>query len=234
MKKYVYLLFICFYSTLSISQALLVTGDTVVYGSIDDFGIESHVIVKNIGSTTINVLCEKNVISEPSTGSNDFCWGGTCYGAGTMISTKLDTLDPGEQTNGFTGYFHPFIPGPATPGVAVVEYCFYPQSDPTDQTCITVTYNAVAASSDNCLDIEKQIGVFYPNPARDYTSLEYSIEESSTLEVSNILGDIVKIIELYPNSGEKIYIGDLKKGIYFGRLVSDGESIRTKKLIINK
>ena len=85
MKNLLLSLFFVLNSFFAISQSLVVTGDTVVYGSIDDFGIEAHMIVKNVSANTLNILCAKNVISEPVTGSNDFCWGGTCYGSGTMI-----------------------------------------------------------------------------------------------------------------------------------------------------
>lgn len=234
MNRLLLILCIALPTTWLMSQSLIVTGDTVVYGSIDDFGIESHLIVKNISSNTINVLCEKNVISEPSTGSNDFCWGGTCYGSGTMISTKLDTLSPGEQTNGFTGYFHPFIPGPAAPSVAIVEYCFYPQSNVLDQTCITVTYNAMEPSSSGSLDIKEKIGSFYPNPASEYTSLPYNVKGISSFHLTDVLGNIVKIIELKGSGERTIYIGNLQKGIYFGNLIENGEIVLIKKLIINK
>ena len=234
MKKRLLTLIFSISTSLLMSQSLVLTGDTIVYGSIDDFGIESHIIVKNIGNDTLNILCEKNVISEPSTGSNDFCWGGTCYGSGTMISTKLDTLAPGEQTNGFTGYFHPFIPGPASPGTAIIEYCFYPESNTLDQSCLTVTYHANESTSDNQINIDQKIGSFYPNPASEYTSLSYNLSSKSILQIIDMLGNVVKTIEL-TGSGEKIiYIGDLYRGVYFGNLIDNGEIVKIKKLIINK
>ena len=150
MKKFL-ISFLLLTANLLYSQSLVVTGDTVVYGSINDFGINDYLIVKNIGPDTSLVVCAKNVISQPVTGSNDFCWGGTCYLSSIIVSSWLDTLAPGEEshpTSGFKGSFHPYIPGPATPSVAVIEYCFYPQSDTLDQTCITITYNATETISD--------------------------------------------------------------------------------------
>ena len=237
-KKFLISFLFFFTANLLFSQSLVVTGNTVVYGSINDFGINDYLIVKNIGTDTSLVVCAKNVISQPVTGSNDFCWGGSCYIASTMISSKLDTLAPGEEshpTEGFKGSFHPYIPGPATPSVAVIEYCFYPQSDTLDQTCITITYNATGTTS-NVEEVinSEEIGSFYPNPTNEYTNLFYNVQGISVLQITDILGNVVKNIEL-EGSGEKtIYVGDLHKGIYFGNLVKNGEILKIKKLIINK
>ena len=179
MKKFL-ISFLLLAANLLYSQTLEVTGDTVVYGSINDFGINDYLIVKNIGTDTSIVVCAKNVISQPLTGSNDFCWGGTCYLSHIIVSLQLDTLAPGEESQpgaaGFKGSFHPGIPGPATPSVAVIEYCFYPQSNTLDQTCITVTYNAMEPSSTNNLDVLDKIGSFYPNPTNEYTNLRYNVK----------------------------------------------------------
>ena len=234
MKKIFITLNLLIFSSALISQSLVLTGSTVVSGSIDDFGIESHIIVKNISNNTLNILCEKTVISEPATGSNDFCWGGTCYGAGTMVSTKLDTLDAGEETNGFTGYFHPFIPGPATPGTAIIQYCFYPESDITDSSCLTVTYHANEITSDNKLSLDPQIGSFFPNPSSDYTNISYNLNTNAILQITDILGNLVKEIEIQGSGEELIYVGDLHKGVYFGSLIIRGQVLQIKKLIINK
>ena len=162
-----------------------------------------------------------------------------------MISPKTDTLDPGEETDGFDGYFYPFWYSiPMTSVAAVVEYCFYPQSDPLDRTCITVTYCANDSSlAFSCNvgplayhDTEKQekIGSFFPNPSFDYTSLSYNVEKPSLLQFMDILGNIVKVIEIEGSGQKTIYTGDLHQGIYFGNLIQNGEIVTIKKLIINK
>lgn len=238
MKKFIISFLFLFTANLLFSQSLEVTGDTVAYGSIDDFGIDNYLVVKNIGTNTSLVVCAKNVISQHVTASNDFCWGGACYLSSTIVSAKVDTLSPGEEshhTDGFKGSLHPNNPGPATPSVAVIEYCFYPQSDTLDQTCITITYHATETIShvEEVVNSE-EIGSFYPNPTNEYTNLFYNVEGISVLQITDILGNTVKNIEM-EGSGEKtIYVGDLHKGIYFGNLVKNGEILKIKKLIINK
>jgi hypothetical protein len=239
MKKFL-ISFLLLTANLLYSQTLEVTGDTVVYGLINDWGIDNYLTVKNIGTDTSLVVCAKNFISgNDTTASNDFCWGGTCYLSSTIVSLKVDTLAPGEESQpgaaGFKGSFHPGIPGPATPSVAVIEYCFYPQSNTLDQTCVTITYHADSTISDIQEVVNsEEIGSFYPNPTDEYTNLFYNVEGMSVLQITDILGNTVKNIEM-EGSGEKtIYVGDLHKGIYFGNLVKNGEIIKIKKLIINK
>ena len=215
------------------SQSLIVTGDTALYGSSVDFQLTSHLTVKNISSDTLRIICEKNVVSQTFPGWNTFCWGGTCYGESTIISTKMDTLNPGEASSslsGFTGYYYP----EHTSANAVIEYCFYADTDPSDKTCVTVTYYATGNTAISSLDAEEKIGSFYPNPSSEYTNIEFNLSKPSVLHFTDVLGNIVKIVELECSGERTIYVRDLKKGIYFGSLIEEGEIIKIKKLIINK
>ncbi len=230
MKKILLSILLLSIVTISFAQSLLVTGDSIVYGHASDFQIESHLYVKNITSDTTLVYCEKTVIQQNLTGTNNFCWGGTCYGESTMISTKIDTILSGMESAGFSGYYQPWN----EPAIAVVEYCFYLDSDPNDRTCKTVTYDALGSTDLNQITSSDKIGSFFPNPTNEYTNFQFNVNYPSILHITDVLGNVVKIIEL-EGSGEKtIYVGDLYKGIYFGNLIENGEIVKIKKLIINK
>ena len=60
MKKIFITLNLLIFSSALISQSLVLTGSTVVSGSIDDFGIESHIIVKNISNGPKSQINFKN------------------------------------------------------------------------------------------------------------------------------------------------------------------------------
>ena len=147
-----------------------------------------------------------------------------------MISTKIDTILSGMQSSGFSGYYQPWN----EPAIAVVEYCFYLDSSPNDRTCKTVTYDALGATDLNQITSSDKIGSFFPNPTKEYTNFQFNVSYPSILQITDVLGNAVKIIEL-EGSGEKtIYVGDLYKGIYFGNLIENDEIVKIKKLIINK
>lgn len=230
MKKILLSILLLSNATISFSQSLLVTGDSLVNGNASDFQIESHLYVKNISSDTAFVYCEKTVIQQNQTGTNNFCWAGTCYGESTMISTKVDTILSGLESSGFAGYYQPWNES----DIAVVEYCFYLSSDINDRTCKTVTYDATKVTDLNQITSSDKIGSFFPNPTKEYTNFQFNVSFPSILQIADVLGNVVKIIEL-EGSGEKtIYLGDLYKGIYFGNLIENGEIVKIKKLIINK
>ena len=67
----------------------------------------------------------------------------------------------------------------------------------------------------------------------DVTALQ-NVKGISVLQITDILGNVVKNIELEESGEKTIYVGDLHKGIYFGNLVKNGEIVKIKKLIINK
>ena len=104
MKNCIAFLFIISQVFIMHAQSLVVTGDAVVYGDplID---ITSHLTVKNVSGQSLNVICEKNVISQPQGASNHFCWGGTCYGASTIISPDFTTIASGQASTEFAGHF---------------------------------------------------------------------------------------------------------------------------------
>ena len=231
MKKFLIFFLFFFTANLLFSQSLAVSGDSIVYGNSSLFNLESHLEVVNNSSNMVWVYCEKNIILQNQTGTNNFCWGGTCYGELTMVSTKRDSILPGGKNIGFAGYYQPWN----VSSIAKVEYCFYLESDPNDRTCFLVTYDATGTTSDveEVINSE-EIGSFYPNPTNEYTNIFYNVKGMSVLQITDILGNVVKNIKL-EGSGEKtIYVGDLHKGVYFGNLVKNGEILKIKKLIINK
>jgi hypothetical protein len=231
MKKLLTSFLLLFTTNLLFAQSLEVSGDSIVYGDSSMFQLESHLYVKNTSSNTVLVYCEKNVVLQNQTGTNNFCWGGTCYGESTFTSTKIDTILSGAQSNGFSGYYQPWN----VPSIAKVEYCFYLESDTSDRTCFLVTYDATGASTNiEEVTYSERIGSFYPNPTNKYTNFRYNVKGVSLLQITDILGNVVKNIELEGSREKTIYVGDLHKGIYFGNLVQNGEIVQIKKLIINK
>tara|TARA_B100001758_G_scaffold185010_1_gene161721 strand:- start:581 stop:1273 length:693 start_codon:yes stop_codon:yes gene_type:complete len=229
MKNCIAFLFIISQVFIMHAQSLVVTGDAVVYGDplID---ITSHLTVKNVSGQSLNVICEKNVISQPQGASNHFCWGGTCYGASTIISPDFTTIASGQASTEFAGHFIA-MNGPAN-CTATVEYCFYPDTDNSDASCITVTYDGSGATSTTINEDIILTSEFYPNPAIEYTNINYGSAKNLDLNIIDILGNNVKNLRLNNEWSQKIYVGDLSQGVYFGNLIHNNKVISIKKLIV--
>ena len=213
-----------FYS--AYSQSLVVTGNNFV--PTTDACLQSHssLSVKNISSDTLNVLCQKVILDTTVGTDNYFCWGSNCYGVTTYISSSSNNLLPGEGDNiDFGGYYDAYC----DPASAVIEYCFYPESDVTDKTCITITYNESSTSISQLKSV--LVSNFYPNPASEMVYFTFN-GNAATLKLIDILGNNVKEISLSQEGIQKLDLSDMNKGIYFGNLIVNNEVVSIKKLIV--
>ena len=54
------------------------------------------------------------------------------------------------------------------------------------------------------------------------------------MHIVDVLGNIVKELDLEKTASKQIYVGDLANGLYFGNFMLDNEVITAKKLIIKR
>ena len=84
--------------------------------------------------------------------------------------------------------------------------------------------------NENIITNENNIQV-YPNPASEYTTVKMTDSGKYTFELIEITGKVVKSFEM--ESEMKIYTGDLKRGIYLIKVVSDkNRNIKLVKLSV--
>ncbi|MFB5622763.1 MAG: T9SS type A sorting domain-containing protein [Nitrosarchaeum sp.] len=88
----------------------------------------------------------------------------------------------------------------------------------------------------NIQNIKSKLIRFYPNPFVDNLNFSYSssvLNESISVCIYSSSGLLVKKIDNLKNelSTYTLYLNDLKKGLYFGVLIIDGESINCIRLI---
>ena len=231
-KTLTFLLLFAFGLSVS-AQSLVVTGDTLITGD-PNLQLTSYLTVVNQSNKTIDVRCRIIPIINVATTEFSFCWGGACYGVGTLVSGQLATLTSGQfvvypDLPAHSGYYDAF--GLSSTGK--IEYCFYDDADSTDETCFIVTFEATTTAIEDKYLSEK-ISNFYPNPSNDYTNIIYTAKEKCTIAIVDILGNQLKTITLNQVGNQKIFIGDLPNGMYFGRVTTDGNLLAIKKLIIKR
>jgi Secretion system C-terminal sorting domain len=75
--------------------------------------------------------------------------------------------------------------------------------------------------------------IVYPNPASNQLNIRYNCKENSTLQLMNILGVLLKEIDLSKNVQRvTISINDLPTGVYTYRHIQNKTNLHTGKLII--
>ena len=227
-----------FFVQFSFAQSLVISGDNYFTSDIMT-DITHHLDIKNNSSNAINVICQKTVISAPNSlpswGGASYCFAGNCYSASSTLPSSSAILGPGQEfkyssndLEAFSGYY---IPAEIA-GISVVEYCFYDANNPSDETCATITYD-INGTLASVADATSQKAMnFFPNPAKEYTTISYNSNHKYHLKIVDILGNQLKDIHLSNVGKEDIYVGDLSKGIYFGNLVNNNKVIAIKKLIV--
>jgi hypothetical protein len=217
------------------AQSFVVSGDTIILGDANTL-LEHYLDVKNISNNNLDVICVKTVLVLPIdyptfTGPN-FCFAEYCYSYDDDTS-EVSTLNSGQQfahsnvdPEAHTGYYN----AQGLNGIAKVKYCFYDVNNPTDETCVTITYETTTTAIDDFQPLTK-LGDFYPNPANEIVNFTFN-GNTATLKLIDILGNNVKEILLNQEGVKKLDISDINKGIYFGNLIVNDEVVSIKKLIV--
>ena len=220
------LLFLSSFS--SYSQSLDITGNNSVSAN-PCMQAHSTLTVKNISNSSLDILCEKIIIDTAAGTSNFFCWAANCYGQDTYISPATNTIGAGQaDATDFGGYYDAYC----DPASASVQYCFYPDNDPADASCITIVYNGSTSSvheSFRALSLTD----FYPNPSNNQTSISYVASKNSFLEILDVFGKRVANIPLDYSGSLTIDTDKFKSGIYFANLIVENQKISVKKLVVN-
>jgi hypothetical protein len=234
MKKGISLLLIIIQVLFLNAQSLVVTGDTS-FTANSNIQIAHHLDIKNISANAISVRCQKTNLTLPLGAESYFCFSGLCFSASATAPSPPAMLSPGQQisftnsdADAHSGYYDAY----GVSGIAEVRYCFYDENNPADQTCVTITYDCSSATDIIENENDFSMDEFFPNPAKEYTTINYKSGKNSHLKIIDILGNKVKDIHLSNVGTQDIYVGDLSKGMYFGNLVHNDKVVAVKKLII--
>jgi len=235
MKKIVLIIGLVFISIFAFSQSLVVTG-LDYFNSDASAEISHHLDLKNNSPFPITVLCKKTIISTPnglpSWAGASYCFAGNCYSTSATGPSSSTVIASGQtfsynnnDIEAFSGYY---TPG-SVEGTTVVEYCFSDQNNPSDKSCVLITY---VISNATAIDEVTEISDFYPNPSKGVISFDYKVNTSATLLIIDILGNEIKNLELENQGSKRINISNLSKGIYFGKVIANNKLVAIKKIVI--
>jgi len=228
--------------TLSWEEVTL--GDTVtISGDPANMELVFHAILTNNSENTVTFDMKRRLIYLLDSTATSYCWGHGCSipnPDSIVIARDTVILAPGGSTSeeGFSGHYvnEDWNKPIGAIGTSLIEYTFF-NVDNEDEY-VTVVAKFVTAP-DGVIDqimADGFISDMYPNPATHFINLDYELTSkvnSASIRVMNLLGSVVKNVEIDKNSTNlRLDISNLTKGVYFYSVIINNEVYKTKKLIV--
>ena len=197
---------------------------------------EFHVDIENIGSDSIEYKYElvyENVTTLTSW-IIEYC---DCKECLIGLIPSGDCAIAGNDSYPFYYYVTPPV-DETVYTETVVTYKVTSKSDSTNSDSYTFVTRRAADISVNSIELDLSDVTIYPNPTDGIVNISFKgmSNDSYTLSVMNVLGELVYTNILEANSGNntvesKLDFRDLQKGAYFVTL-SNGEEVKTERLTI--
>jgi len=242
MKKIILLALFALSSSLQAQVvSILGNGDEITEGQTFTFHDISerariNLIVTNLSDEPINLKLKANSISYPTNMNIQFCFGTECYFNISTGSTvpSLDyglTLDPGES-NPEGDHFQSANPGngtdPVTYSLSLVKV-----SDSGEILEVLRTFSYVYAPTAGLTDFSalQNMGITVKNTVVK-NQLEVSANQTATLQVININGQVVKTFAV-KNDNQVIDLSGLTSAVYFARFTTQQNKTAQIKIVKN-
>ena len=121
-------------------------------------------------------------------------------------------------------------------GTSVFEFKFYNIDNPDEFTSVVVNFWASPEGIAEDAMKGGSISEIYPNPATNYANLDFNLTPSvknAKVRVINLLGSVVKEANIENGTNQlKLDVSDLDNGVYFYSVLINGETYKTRKLVI--
>ncbi len=213
-------------------QSLSITAaDTTVFGNASSDGdISGDITVTNTSNSAAKYIAkriDKNYNS--LTDSNAICWG-ICY----IPSVSVAPSEEIKAKESFTGNFHVYPDMDGNPQQGPIRYVIYNEADPTDSVSFTMNFQVTTDFSVNEIPERPTLTVF-PNPAKDRLSVSYDLKGANdgSFELVSVLGKKVFSKNLQQENGEfELNLRNLSRGVYFYNLKTSGQTVSTRRLIV--
>lgn len=209
-------------------------GETVVCTN-DEYGYGEyiqHMQLRNLISDDLNIIVEKDVVSNPENMMNWFCWG-VCVGPDVIVSPNPVTLPANSVTADGALSFHALFEENVF-GKVVVKYCAYDERHPEERITIDVVFHKSGEGMNEMPAL--YFGQPYPNPAHSTVNFDCNLSgHAATAVIYNLVGQEVMRHEINSFDGKlSLSVADLNEGIYFCAVKCNGQTFATVKFVVKK
>lgn len=198
--------------------------------TVDHTQYNVYMHVTNISGSTMNWKFRRTIISESGASYTDqFCDDQICYNCDTYPTWTTSSQAITTKANGDSSIFKPIVNFTGG-GTALIRY-YVLDADNNDAPIDSVDINYSSVMS-----VDEEIDIAftsYPNPASDDFFINFNGNDgvNFNLVVYNLVGEEVLKRNLI-NGTNKINVENLNSGVYFYSIVTSGEIIETKKLVV--
>ena len=234
MKKFLLsTLFVLGLSLVSFGQSLVLSGYNLTVSDPGNSNVlESTARLDNTGSSSVNIIVERDIVNLPTGMYELFCFGQYCNPPGTAFTTYNTPIAAGGRESTFDAKVYPN----GNCGTASIHYRFYDQNNPADSTGFTLDF---AFCTQGLNDVAESYGLSKPlkNPADQFTVFTYNLASNSSsdkLYIYNMLGSLVKTMEVTGKNGSLVVnTAELKSGLYIATYVSENKIKNSYKLVVS-
>jgi len=247
-KNMLILLLILISFSISYSQSIKIFElDPTYYGKVEDEEVVASGKVANMTDKTIKFKMKMEVLEIANTHSVSICW----FACLDIVSNDYEspfeyTLKPFEETlpGQFSVHLYPYrkisdnpimYAGPE-PGKTKIRVIFTNVDNPDDKYSQDIEFVVVDPNSvDEGESTEFGIQNIYPNPAKDFTKIEFSYkkkEEYPHLEIFDLQGNSLYKYEIC-SCEDFIFLNtkEYSSGTYYVQLISENK--KSKARILN-
>lgn len=186
---------------------------------------DASTYLQNNSAGPIKIKWTRMVEYEPVGWTTTVCDALNCYSPSTAVAPLVVTIPAGETSLLKLNLFPNEVVGVAK--YYIVAY------DITDSAGVnvTMTVDATAQETTGIGDAaSKDVISIYPNPAKDVLTVNLdAARQISSIEIYNVVGQKMKTVNLQEGiKSVAVPVSDLKKGVYFVRVLSGDKEVATK------
>ncbi len=219
-----------------------ITNGVLVGDDIDVYGImKAKIFFRNDKDVIVSVLVRKIEMDVLPGTINYFCWRGSCLDENTFETEVPILLEPDEVSSA-SDFYADYLPAGngETPiiGTSIIKYEFFSDREDFETVEVTVSY-VYEEEEPNAIQLPQVVSTLtsiYPNPAKDFTEVNYSVNNNSSasIRVYSITGRLLNEFLLDSSSNSfRIDTSSLQRGMYMISFVVDNVIISTRKLVIS-
>ncbi len=182
--------------------------------------IDAHGTMANNSAVDRNITWRRFIEQQPTGWYTTVCDDNNCYSPSTSSMTvALKAYAEGSlKLNIFPN---------EVPGEAVYRIVAY---DATDSANVNASMHIEVTATPVGINVVRQeVATVFPNPVKDVLYINFVSTAVTTVEIYNLVGQRFLKIPVDPSRPSMaIRLSDLKKGVYFLRILSHGKELYTK------